>query len=250
MMMRGGLRRSLERHGFVRYAADGSLCDAVREEARASLDAALASRSSWLPRWLASPVGSSIRTRTQRWDLATPATPAVLSALPLALAPARDLAEVVGADAALVQLSVVTSDAGAPPQEWHCDTLWSPGPPLYTFLVALQDIGPRHGPTMVWPGTHVEAFHGRPRDERSTFLEATTPESAPSKRGDVLLFDSRVYHAGGANTLGRRSLLSASFKATGADAGADAGTTDSLLPELRGRFVFGDFLDPPPEAPP
>lgn len=225
------LQARLARDGFVHYAASDAWCEAAASDARAALDAALAP-GAWLPECLRPRVGTNIRTRTRRWDVAVDAA-----------APAADLAAVVGDDAALVQLSVVASDPGAPAQQVHCDTAFSPGPPLYTFLVALQDVSEGMGPTSVWPGTHAAAFHAKSPAERARHLALEAPAGGgAARRGDALLFDSRVYHGGGANGEARRLLLSATFKSAAAHAGADAGTTDSLLPHLAGRWTLGDFL--------
>ena len=232
------LQARLARDGFVRYAASDAWCEAAASDARAALDAALAP-GAWLPECLRPRVGTNIRTRTRRWDVAVDASAAVAAAA----APAADLAAVVGDDAALVQLSVVASDPGAPAQQVHCDTAFSPGPPLYTFLVALQDVSAAMGPTRVWPGTHAAAFHAKSPAERARHLALEAPAGdGAARRGDALLFDSRVYHGGGANGEARRLLLSATFKSAAAHAGADAGTTDSLLPHLAGRWTLGDFL--------
>ena len=232
------LQARLARDGFVRYAASDAWCEAAASDARAALDAALAP-GAWLPECLRPRVGTNIRTRTRRWDVAVDAAAAVAAAA----APAADLAAVVGDDAALVQLSVVASDPGAPAQQVHCDTAFSPGPPLYTFLVALQDVSAAMGPTRVWPGTHAAAFHAKSPAERARHLALEAPAGGGAARGgDALLFDSRVYHGGGANGEARRLLLSATFKSAAAHAGADAGTTDSLLPHLAGRWTLGDFL--------
>lgn len=230
------LQARLARDGFVHYAASDAWCEAAASDARAALDAALAP-GAWLPECLRPRVGTNIRTRTRRWDVAVDASAAA------AAAPAADLAAVVGDDAALVQLSVVASDPGAPAQQVHCDTAFSPGPPLYTFLVALQDVSEGMGPTSVWPGTHAAAFHAKSPAERARHLALEAPAGGgAARRGDALLFDSRVYHGGGANGEARRLLLSATFKSAAAHAGADAGTTDSLLPHLAGRWTLGDFL--------
>lgn len=236
------LQARLARDGFVHYAASDAWCEAAASDARAALDAALAP-GAWLPECLRPRVGTNIRTRTRRWDVAVDASAAVAAAVAAAAAPAADLAAVVGDDAALVQLSVVASDPGAPAQRVHCDTAFSPGPPLYTFLVALQDVSEGMGPTSVWPGTHAAAFHARSPAERARHLALEAPAGGgAARRGDALLFDSRVYHGGGANGEARRLLLSATFKSAAAHAGADAGTTDSLLPHLAGRWTLGDFL--------
>ncbi|KAH8061507.1 phytanoyl-CoA dioxygenase [Aureococcus anophagefferens] len=213
------LQARLARDGFVHYAASDAWCEAAASDARAALDAALAP-GAWLPECLRPRVGTNIRTRTRRWDVAVDASAAVAAAL-----------------------SVVASDPGAPAQQVHCDTAFSPGPPLYTFLVALQDVSEGMGPTSVWPGTHAAAFHARSPAERARHLALEAPAGGgAARRGDALLFDSRVYHGGGANGEARRLLLSATFKSAAAHAGADAGTTDSLLPHLAGRWTLGDFL--------
>ena len=66
-------------------------------------------------------------------------------------------------------------------------------------------------------------------------------------QGEVVLYDSAIYHAGGANVgMGRRSLLSLSFINPGTATATAASSSDMrsehTRPEIQGRFSLADFL--------
>ena len=66
-------------------------------------------------------------------------------------------------------------------------------------------------------------------------------------QGEAVLYDSAIYHAGGANVgMGRRSLLSLSFinpdVANAAVASSNDMRAEHTRPEIQGRFRLVDFL--------
>ena len=124
------------------------------------------------------------------------------------------------AAAQLVELSVLCTEPGAPRQLLHPDMVFAAGhAPLFTAFVALQDMEPEMGPTTFLLGTHRDARLQRLRGLGSAGADA--PDDAllrearavapPLAAGDAVLYDARVLHAGGANRLRRRGLLTFSF---------------------------------------
>jgi len=116
---------------------------------------------------------------------------------------------------------------------------------IYTSLIALQDITTDMGPTHVWPGTHTVQHHAtlltlRSRDNLSV-AEADKAFSVEHKKmalskGDLVLYDSRVMHCGGANFSDtRRSVMCISVMGPGF---RPDGSTWSLLHSLRNQMTL------------
>lgn len=156
----------------------------------------------------------------------------------------------IGADAALCELSCIVSARGAPPQPAHADTpareedaetahhraLARHGSRLFTAFVALGDVAPTMGPTVMWPGTHTPGFQSALRERGKGTLHSSLAVHMDLSCGDCVLMDSRLWHAGGANVDRAdrlRCLLVASFVAP---AHFPEGDTYSLLPHLVGRL--------------
>ena len=135
---------------------------------------------------------------------------AVLAGVPEASAAAR-----------LVELSVLCTEPGAPRQLLHPDMVFSAShAPLFTAFVALQDVEPEMGPTTFLLGTHRDArlqrlrelgSPGAPAPEDGALLREARAVAPALSAGDAVLYDARVLHAGGANRLRRRGLLTFSF---------------------------------------
>ena len=159
------------------------------------------------------------------------------------------LAALLGDDAELYELATMVSSPGAHRQPVHPDTPIEPIerspvdgdgsgaaealPAVCTAFLALQDISPEMGPTVLWAGTHTSAAHEAWYDEKVAFLRRSRARVGLLNKGDVLLFDSRLLHCGGANSAqsgSRRALFYFSFKARRAR-GVAPGT---LLGALRG----------------
>ena len=112
----------------------------------------------------------------------------------------------------LHELSCIISDPGSKPQVIHCDTPYlEKVSPLYTFFIALQDVEIDMGHTLFFPATHNKAVHSifnGPIRQKDELMGSLPCVRSALKKGDVVIFDSRVLHAGGANTSnGSRRIL-------------------------------------------
>jgi len=119
---------------------------------------------------------------------------------------------------------------------------------IYTCLVALQDIEPDMGPTHVWPATNTVEHHATlwstNTGDKLFVAEADkafgiTRKDMTLKKGDLVMYDSRTMHCGGANTSkNRRSVLVVSAMGQGI---RPDGTTWTMLQTLRNRLFLGDL---------
>jgi len=119
---------------------------------------------------------------------------------------------------------------------------------IYTCLVALQDVEPDMGPTHVWPGTNTVEHHATlwgagvseklyPKEADKAFK--VDHKDMTLKKGDLVVYDSRTMHCGGANISDkRRSVLVVSSMGPGI---RPDGTTWTMLGSLRNRFEIPDF---------
>lgn len=124
---------------------------------------------------------------------------------------------------------------------------------IFTSLVALQDIDASMGPTHVWPKTNTAEHHatlwGTHVGGKLTVAEAEVVFGVAKrdmllKQGDLVLYDSRTMHCGGANCSDqRRSVLCISVMGPGI---RPDGTTWTMLPSLRNRLSLSNF--PLPEG--
>ena len=123
-------------------------------------------------------------------------------------------------DAEFHELSSLISDPGSMAQPLHPDSPYYPVyAPLWTVFIALQDITPNMGGTVVIPNTHTEEFHqhlssgASRRHNIQTLLRQSQKYQycrADLHMGDCIVMDSRTFHYGGANeitTNTRRTLL-------------------------------------------
>ena len=130
------------------------------------------------------------------------------------------LDSILASNPAVLELSVISSLAGAVAQDWHSDT--SPArsavlnaqsfQPVYTVFVPLQNTTPRVGPTVVCPGTHYcinNHFSSGGRGFPVTTTPATiattttlnyTGETPQWSAGDAVLMNSGSFHHGGVHT--------------------------------------------------
>lgn len=119
---------------------------------------------------------------------------------------------------------------------------------IYTALFALQDIEPEMGPTHLWPGTHTVAHHATLWSTNTggklTVADADEAFGVPHRKmtlkaGDLVLYDSRTMHCGGANcSEKRRSVFCISVMGPGI---RPDGTTWTLLKHLRGHLSLRNF---------
>mmetsp|Transcript_14987 Transcript_14987/g.41463 ORF Transcript_14987/g.41463 Transcript_14987/m.41463 type:complete len:425 (-) Transcript_14987:38-1312(-) len=122
---------------------------------------------------------------------------------------------------------------------------------IYTALVALQDIEPEMGPTHVWPETNTVEHHATLWSShvggKLSVAEADKVFGVPHQKmvlgqGDLVVYDSRTMHCGGANVSDRRrSVLCVSTMGPGL---RPDGTTWTMLRSLRNRLLLSDFPMP------
>lgn len=117
---------------------------------------------------------------------------------------------------------------------------------IFTTFVALQNIDEDMGPTEIWPGTHSEYFCSfykpfmlGPVD--SYYIEHP-PELMKLRAGDAVIIDTRVMHCGGKNISNVDRLLFHFSWETSEEPDAPVGFTYNLVPDLKARWHFKDFL--------
>lgn len=263
---------SLERDGYVviRGAVPPEVCARARAAALRELEKAKATPSFHFWKRIVSPINKP----KHRYELLLLPTAPFEDAARAVLSGCRSLyTSLVTADGALVEFGAIVSEPGARQQDVHSDIPHSNQTMLYTTFLALQDVDRSLGPTCVFPATHTEDFHRRVRranmewsasagEEVSLsvprFFDLLTPDwfggatlrppfdEIPAEHmtldaGDILIYDTRLYHCGGANcaTAGdddakRRVLLQFSFLAPNPQTGRVdfEGAFVSLAPEL------------------
>ena len=82
--------------------------------------------------------------------------------------------------------------------------------PLYTFFIALQDVTFEMGHTVFLPRTHIPEAHilwNTNQKQKEKFISCNTAVESNLKRGDVVIFDSRILHCGTANTSNLQRIL-------------------------------------------
>ena len=143
-----------------------------------------------------------------------------------------------GFDAKLVELAALVSYPGATSQKIHSDMQYTDKTKIISCFIALKDVTAEDGPTTLFPETHTKAFHERntaaysmekvtfsadgERESNEDIRYSTSIESIPSNNtmddleasklarfdgakqallcaGDILLFDTTIFHFGEAN---------------------------------------------------
>jgi len=119
---------------------------------------------------------------------------------------------------------------------------------IYTCLLALQDIELDMGPTHVWPSTHTVEHHATlwstntgaklfVADADKAF--GVEHKNMTLRKGDLVMYDSRVMHCGGANiSQKRRSVFVVSTMGPGI---RPDGTTWTMLRSLRNMLMLSDL---------
>ena len=167
---------------------------------------------------------------------------------------AQAIASSIGTNAALCELSCIISEHGAQTQPPHADTpareqdaktahhraLAKHGSRLFSVFVALGNISPCMGATLMWPGTHTVEFQDELERAGGALLRSRMAVHMDLEVGGAVVMDSRLWHCGGANLSGadgglpqQRCLLVLSFAQP---AFFPQGPTYSLLPSLAGRL--------------
>jgi ectoine hydroxylase-related dioxygenase (phytanoyl-CoA dioxygenase family) len=150
----------------------------------------------------------------------------------------------LGPDATLFELAALISDPGSARQNIHPDHACSNDndtkPLVLTCFVALQTVEPNMGPTVWIPHTHTLEMHDRFQRRRveDVFASPLSPKDellqsmphfvgTPMPAGSSALFDSRLLHAGTANTSEQhqsRVLFYFSFQRRNASVGVERGS--------------------------
>jgi hypothetical protein len=179
------------------------------------------------------------------------------------------------ANASMVELNSIISLPGSTQQEMHADIPFSENEVLISGFIALADLSVECGPTHLYSGTHTCLFHrtvptvpmntyyssdGTPETVIDESGPMATPEETAAVKcardappcyaqlsaGDILLFNTMIFHYGGANnSVLPRALLSFSFQNKGSTGRAEPinGFTYHCEDELQGAYVLQDFID-------
>ena len=151
------------------------------------------------------------------------------------------LSDVVRMDAELVEFSTLTTFAGASIQNKHGDTAMDNPEQFRTWrrlvscFIYLDDIDADMAALDVWPGTHthVQFLH---REQRNLLVSDPSIRAAVPV-GTMVLYDSRSFHRGSANTSPDRVRPTLYFSFLEAPHGervqAPEGATYSLHPRLK-----------------
>lgn len=177
---------------------------------------------------------NQVSTSDNRHSVPLPLTAASRIVLNDALGSVRHcLNGVLDIDSPLVELSSIISLPGSLQQDTHADTPFSTAPSIYTVFVALSEIKLQNGPTWIHPKSHTKASHDKYATNESdiyyssdgvqddpvsrNFFDSNSQllpaEYALLNQGDILIFDSRLFHFGGANvSLDPRILMCIAFQ--------------------------------------
>jgi len=151
----------------------------------------------------------------------------------------QTIAELLGKQAVLYELSCLISDPGSQRQVVHPDTpvLEGHDAVLYSAFVALQDVAMDMGPTCYIPGTHTEEIHDIFKNgDKDTLLMTQPSVLGIIPKGTCCIFDSRLLHCGTANQADTsRALFYFSFKNPKV---LNPGNPGSIRPELIGKLSF------------
>jgi ectoine hydroxylase-related dioxygenase (phytanoyl-CoA dioxygenase family) len=116
----------------------------------------------------------------------------------------------------------------------------------YVVFLALQDVTEDMGPTAFLLKTHTEKaikdFESVDPEKKNDQLRKADCRLATLKRGDAVLFDARVLHAGGANDINKganRVMFNFSFR--NPKVKGDIGYKGSIMPGYVGAMNLGDI---------
>lgn len=112
------------------------------------------------------------------------------------------------------------------------------------MFVALQDTGEALGPTVLLPRSHRAEAHAAFDDPRArrAFLRGAAYTVADLAVGEVLLYDSRALHCGGANEgAEERVVFYLSLAARGNGSKGDVHNVRSIHQELRGAHTLASL---------
>jgi len=227
-------------------------------------------------------VFNSVQDNQKRHSLALPMSPSLRRILNAAVGLAAPVLDQIGMpkSSLLVELSAILSQPGSQEQSVHADTSHvnvSCDATIVSIFVALSQVTLEAGPTHVLPGTHSVGFHEEVHRLQSSMLgseyssdgqQDTAQQQAVAERayrlaallgehpsqhglldvGDILLFDTKVFHYGGANSSqASRDLLCFSFQQPPNDQQGAAcpprveGFTYHIADDVEGTYALGDF---------
>jgi Phytanoyl-CoA dioxygenase (PhyH) len=224
---KGCLTKAFDLHGYLKLPLLLSLetCQRLRDYIIDDLETTLKQ-----PEELQSHRFSSIRKRTNRWDLKLHASPLVKAAMQEVLLLFDDIHGCDGDqqqqqnflqtllapifqcethDLVLAELGSLITDPGAPAQDWHADSVHtgqSKRPDCICCFITLQDTPATMGPTEILPETHTLDFHNMalanfpPKGLLPSTVSPKTMLAGYEHAGEACLMDCRLYHRGAANT--------------------------------------------------
>lgn len=109
--------------------------------------------------------------------------------------------ELLGSDAALMELAAITAYPGANGQHWHKDVSNAEQiVDLYSLFIPLQATTREMGATAMCAGTHICAFEDDKEEEACDAWDDRTLYADTSKPGTGAFMNSLLYHRGSANT--------------------------------------------------
>jgi hypothetical protein len=101
--------------------------------------------------------------------------------------------------AVLYDLCTIVTEPGADRQQIHSDMPFHANPPLFSIFAALQDVTMEMGPTTFLSGTNTQSAHDSWKDSAAGAAAFFPPSYALLTAGDIVVYDPRVLHCGGAN---------------------------------------------------
>jgi len=197
----------------------------------------------------AEPLFGDVLGRLNRYDLKLHISEVRTALEAVAQVVGPSISRMLGSQAVLYELGALVADPGAPRQQVHPDTDWSPEAAAISCFVALQDIDETMGPTIFLPRTHTEVvhdvYHSTDAADMQDLLRHAPYRVALLRAGDCALFDSRLLHCASANVTHRRVVFYFSLRSRSA-APPPPGT---LFHQLQERYVLnheaGGLLDAP-----
>ncbi|KAL3906464.1 MAG: hypothetical protein SGARI_003997, partial [Bacillariaceae sp.] len=146
------------------------------------------------------------------------------------------------------ELAGIITNPGSNRQMIHPDLPFQDDAPLYVIFLALQDVTTDMGPTSFLVKSHtkkaIQVFDGGDMESKDEQLRLANCRLATLKKGDVVLFDARILHCGGANDIetgGTRVMLNFSFRNSKVQ--GDIGYKGSIMPGYAGAMTLGDVSD-------
>lgn len=182
---------------------------------------------------------NSVSTSDNRHSIPLPITDLTMRVLKESIGSIRTFLDYrLRDESPLIELSAIITYPGAQQQQLHCDTPYQPDNPLISGFVALSRITVENGPTCVLERTHTEEAHTKhvmpdlstfysvegeeimpivPLDKcRSVLADIYLTKQALLDPGDMLIFNTNIFHYGSANTsvgTAGRALLCFGFQA-------------------------------------